>query len=234
MHAPRLAAESPDPELMDRPELDHQENRRALRDLDRVTLLLLGAGALVRTLLPRLLAGPRRTRVLDVGTGSGFAASRLERAAARRGHQVRVVGLDRKLAHLLAGRDRGLGQLRIVGDAGRLPLADGAVDWALSSLFFHHFDAAANRRILGEMRRVGRVGAAVVDLRRSRWSALLVRLLLPLLGAGRVARHDGRLSIARAWTVAAVEELVAGQPVLELRRRFPFRFSLVLPGGGAG
>jgi len=217
---------------MDRPDLAWEENRRALRDLDRVTRFLLGAGSLVRTLVPRLLAGPRRVRVLDVGAGSGFAAERLVLAAARRGREVRVVGVDRKLAHLLAGRDRGVRQLRLVGDAARLPFGDGAVDWSLSTLFFHHFDAAGNRRILAEMLRVARAGTAVVDLRRSRSSALLVRLLLPLLGAGRVARHDGRVSIARAWSVQDVGRLVAGEPVLELRRRFPFRFSLVLAAGG--
>jgi SAM-dependent methyltransferase len=220
---------SPDSELMDRP-LPWAENRRALADLDRVTRLLLGLRSVVRTLGPRLAAGPPHQLLVDLGTGSGLAAAALERHAARAGRRVRVVGVDSKLVHLLLGRRWGRRQLRIVAEAAALPLRDGAADWALSTLLFHHFDRDENRRILAEMRRVARRGAAVVDLRRSRWSSLLVRLLLPLVGAGRVARHDGRLSVDRAWTLAEVERLVAGGPVLELRRRFPFRFSLLLAG----
>jgi SAM-dependent methyltransferase len=220
-------------ELMDRPDLGWDENRRALRDLDRISWWLLGAGAVVRTLRARLRAGRRRAAILDVGTGSGWTVARLARAARRDGLEVRVVGLDRKLAHLLAGRSRGIRQLRVVGDAQALPLRAAAVDWSLSSLFFHHFDAAGNRLVLAEMRRVARAGAAIVDLRRSPWSSLLVRLLLPLLGASRVTRHDGRLSVDGAWRCDEVARLVAGEPVLELRRRFPFRFSLVVAGGPA-
>jgi hypothetical protein len=46
-----------------------------------------------------------------------------------------------------------------------------------------------------------------------------------------VTRNDGRVSVRRAWTIPEVARLVDGEPVLELRRRFPFRFSLVLAGG---
>jgi hypothetical protein len=142
-----------------------------------------------------------------------------------------VVGVDRKLAHLLAGGARRPPQLRLVADARHLPLRDGAVDWSLSTLFFHHFDAAGNRRVVAEMRRVARRGAAIVDLRQSALARRLGPLLIAALGVGPITRHDGRVSLARAWPLPAVAALVEGQPVVELRRRFPFRFSLVLEGG---
>ena len=218
-------------ELLDDPALSPEESERSLNELDRVNRALLGAVPLVRTVLPRLGRSPRRRRVLDVGTGTGLVAARLARAAARHGAPLAVVGLDRKLSHLLAGRRAGVRQLRVVGDATALPFRDGAFEWAFSTLFFHHFDAEGNRAVLAGMRRVARAGAAVVDLRRHPLLSLGVRLLVPLLGAGRVTRVDGRVSAARAWTVPEVAALVEGEPVLELRRRFPFRFSLVLPGG---
>lgn len=231
-------------EILDREGLDPALVERALAELQRVNRLLLGYRPVVRTLLPRL--APRRAApeagapdpvLLDVGTGSGDVARSLARAAGRRGRRVRVVGVDRKLGHLLAGRRRearlarrGERQLRVVADARALPLADGAVDWSVSTLFFHHFEAADNLRILAEMRRTARRGAAVVDLRRSRFGAAVGRLLIPLTGAGLITRHDGRVSLTRCWPLARVRALVADLPVEELRRRFPFRFSLVLPG----
>ncbi len=220
-------------EILDREGLDPATVERALAELRRVNRLLLGHLPARRTLLPRLAAGPARQRLLDVGTGSGEVAAGLAARAAASGRRVRVVGVDRKLAHLLAGRRLGGDGLRVVADARRLPFRDGAVDWSLSTLFFHHFEAAANRRILAEMRRVALRGAAVVDLRRSRLAALAGALLIPLTGAGPVTRHDGRASLARAWTLAAVRRLVSDLPGVELRRRFPFRFALVLAADGA-
>lgn len=222
------------PELMDGA-LPYLEARRALADLDRVNRLLLGVGAAIRTLARRLAdaAAPERpVALLDLGTGSGFLAREVARAAGRRGGRVRVVGLDRRLAHLVAGRSlagrSGDGQLRVAASADALPFRDGAFDWTTSNLLFHHFGGLSNRAILAEMRRCARRGAAVVDLRRSRLAGWMIRGLFPLLGIGRVARHDGLLSIRQSWTIREVRELVAGLPVEELRRRFPFRWSLVV------
>jgi ubiquinone/menaquinone biosynthesis C-methylase UbiE len=223
----RLAVEA-EPELLDDPALDAAERARSLAELDRVNGALAGALPLLRTLLPRLRRSPQPYRVLDLGTGSGKVAASLARAARRRGAALRVVGLDRQLGHLLCGRRAGMPQLRVAGEATALPFRDGAFEWSFSTLFLHHFGAADNRRVLAEMRRVARRGAAVVDLRRSRLALWAVRLLLPLLGVGRVTRHDGKVSIARAWSLPEVAELVRGLPVEELRRRAPFRFSLVL------
>lgn len=217
-----------EPELLDQPGLSAAQVERALRGLSRVNRLLLGYRPLIRAVLPRILAGPAVQRLVDLGTGSGEGGARLAQAAARHGVTLTVVGIDRKLAHLVAGRRFGHAQLRVAADAGALPLTAGSADWAVSSLFFHHFDAEGNRRILAEMRRVGRRGAAVVDLRPGRLPYWLARLLIPLLGACPVTRHDGPASVARSWPLGAVRRLSAGLRVAELRRRFPFRWSLVV------
>lgn len=216
------------PELMDDPGLGLAETERALADLDRVTRWSAGLLSVRRAVSPRLAAGPRRQHLLDLGTGSGLIPAALGAAAARDGIGLSVVGCDRKLSHLLYGRRRGRGQLCVVATAERLPFADGAFDWSLSTLLLHHFDGAANRRVLAEMRRVARAGAVVVDLCRSRLARLLFRPLAAALGLGPVARYDGLVSLAQAWTLAEVGQLAADLPVVELERRFPFRFSLVL------
>ncbi len=222
------ASRRPLPELMDRPDLDWRQTVRALGDLERVTRWAGGLLVARRTLVPRIAGGARRQSLLDLGTGSGQVPAAIARVAARRGVTLRLVGCDRKLSHLLYGRRRGHRQLRVVAAVEALPFADGAFDWSLSTLLLHHFDHATNGRVLAEMRRVARRGAVVVDLRRSRLAATLFRPLARLLAMGPVARYDGRVSLTQAWTTAEVGELCAGLPVRELRRRFPFRFSLVL------
>ena len=221
------------PELMDDPELGLDETDRALADLDRVTRWSGGLLPTTRTMARRLAAGPRRQRLLDLGTGSGLVPARLARRARRLGVELLAVGCDRKLSHLLYGRRRGHRQLRVVARADQLPFADGALDWSLSTLLLHHFDAAGNLEVLAEMRRVARAAAVVVDLRRSRLAAFLFRPLAAALGMGPVATYDGLVSLAQAWTPAEVARLVEGLPVVEIERRFPFRLSLVIEAAGA-
>jgi hypothetical protein len=223
--------EPAEPELLDGPGLTAAQTERALRGLARVNRLLLGYRPVVATARPRLGAGPAVQRLVDLGTGSGDGAERVVRAAERSGVRLTVVGIDRKLGHLQVGRRLAHRQLRVVADAVALPLRAGACDWSLSSLFFHHFDAAVNLRVLDEMRRVARRGAIVVDLRPGRLPFALAKILIPLVGACPVTRHDGPASVARAWPLDAVRRLTAELPVAELRRRFPFRWSLVIAEG---
>lgn len=216
------------PELMDDPALPLDETERALLDLERVNRWLLGIGASRRTLLPLLGGETNRCSLLDVGTGSGQIAAALADSAARRGVSIQVIGVDRKLSHLLSGRRRSFSQLRVVAAAEALPFREAAVDWTHSNLLLHHFTQPENLAILHEMRRVSRHGVAVVDLRQSLWARLLFRLASPLLGLGQVASHDGCISTNQAWSLGEVIELTDGFDLIELRRRFPFRYSVVL------
>jgi ubiquinone/menaquinone biosynthesis C-methylase UbiE len=210
-----------EPELMDRADIEPRVNERALADLDRVTGWLFGLGPLRRAILSRLRPG---MRVLDVGAGSGLATCDL----VRRGPGVAAVALDRRLRHLLWGRSLRPAVARVVADARALPFRPGAFDWSVSSLFFHHFDGEENRAIVAEMRRVARRGVVVSDLRRTVTGSWLLRLFFPFFGVGYVARHDGLVSLARAWSLAEVREWLGEASRYELRGRFPVRFTLVL------
>ncbi len=222
-----------EPEIMDDPALPLADTERALRELGRFHRWV-GNGGLWRQLLPLLARGPRRQRLLDVGTGDGQVADTAFRCAAARGVAVQVVGLDRKLAHLAIGRRRGFDQLRVVGDALALPFRAGAVDVSISSLFQHHFDHADGNRVLAEMGRVARRAAVVVDIRRSRLGSVLGRLVLALLRMGPVTAHDGRVSLDQSWTLDEVRASAPAGAIVALRRRWPFRWVLELtPGDGA-
>jgi len=206
------------------------EAERALRDLRRVYRVL-GASDLQRALLRALHAGrgDAVALALDLGCGGGHVGDDLRARARRHGRSVRVVGVDLKLAHLLAGRRLGSSQLPVVADAAALPFADGAFAIAFSHLFFHHFDGEQNRDVLAAMRRVAR-RVIVVDLRPGWLARLGVRPLLRLLGLSPVAYEDGILSVERAYSLDEVRALTAGMPVERLRRTFPERWLLDLRG----
>jgi SAM-dependent methyltransferase len=215
-----------DPELLDGVDLPLGARRRALHDLARINRWLFGTRAIVAAVVPRLSSQPA-SRLLDVAAGAGDAGDAVRRAAGRRG-SVEVVSLDRQLGHLLLGRSEGRVTSAVVADAAALPFVDGGFTTSLSTLFFHHLDAAAKGRVLAEMRRVAQHEAIVVDLLPAAWAAAAARLLLPLVGAGRVARLDGYTSFRRSWPVERWRSFLQTLPVLEIRRRFPARVTIVV------
>ena len=215
-------------EILDRLDLPFADAERGLLDLRRGNRILFGWRAVVGTLLSRMRrCGPEQT-LLDVAAGSGDVGSALSRSASRRGVRLRVIALDRKLSHLTVGRRLGEVSHGVVACARELPFADGAFDWTLSTLFFHHLDRRSKRRVCTEMKRVARRSAVIIDLRRARWVAAAVRLLLPLIANGRIARRDGYTSVRRSWTLSEWRTFLEPEVPQELRHRFPARVSVVL------
>jgi hypothetical protein len=219
---------APEPEWLDRDDLPAPERRRAIADLRRVNGLLFGRHTAVRAVLDQLGADDRSAMVLDVAAGSGDVGAAIVRAAARRGVRLRMVALDRELSHLALGRRWGEVSSAVVARAEALPFGDDAYDLALSTLFFHHLDSDGKTAVLGEMLRVSRRAAVIVDLVRSRWAALALRALFPLLGIGRVAREDGLVSIRRAWSVGEWRSFLGERGSPDLERSFPARLRVVV------
>jgi hypothetical protein len=216
-----------EPEWLDQPGLLASDRRRAIADLRRVNGVLFGRRPVIASALGELRNAHGRQLLLDVAAGAGDVGAAIVRAARRRGIEVKIVALDRELAHLSLGRRWGEVETAVVASARELPFRDRSFDLALSSLLFHHLDRAGKASVAGEMLRVARRGALIVDLVKSRWAAAALRLLFPLLGIGRIAREDGLVSIARGWSVEQWRSFLGTAPA-ELRRRFPSRVAIVL------
>jgi ubiquinone/menaquinone biosynthesis C-methylase UbiE len=218
-------------ERMDQPGVDHDQLLRSLRQVAAVNRWLGGRRALLRHLDRVLPAGP--VTILDVGTGSAD----LPRAiSARLGGRapLRVIGLDRHPITLDAAR-RGTAASDAIrlcrGDALALPFADRSVDFALLSMTLHHFDGDQQLAVLRELGRVARRAVIVGDLVRS-WPAYLAARLLAatVWRSNPITRHDGPLSVRRAFTASELRELgrQAGLRAVEVGR-YPF-FRLLMHG----
>jgi len=200
----------------------------SLADIDRLSAwfgghaLTIGA---IRRLLRTAPARPGRPVVVDVGGGRGDLARRLARAARRRGQRIRIVILDRDLEGLaLAAPVCGLYPeiMRVCADAGALPFRDEGVDVAVSSLVLHHLSPAAAVSNLEAMRTAAQCGVVVNDLLRTRFSWLLVVLATRLFARHAISRHDGPLSVRRAYAPDELRALCAKAGWGHVRiRRFP-------------
>ncbi|HKY33905.1 MAG TPA: methyltransferase domain-containing protein [Candidatus Polarisedimenticolia bacterium] len=234
-------------ELMDSGPYQEPEIRGNLADL-RFFNHRFGGTRLVLHEAAALLAGlpdaPRSLRVLDVAAGSADIAEEMARWGRRRGVEVEAEALDAnpdvldEARRWLQRRRRRRGRLRpgdvlppvrlVRGDALRLPHTDRSVDLVICSNFLHHLEAPEASRALSEMRRVARRGVVAVDLARGRAAWLLVWLLTRLTTSNRLTRHDGPLSVLRAYTPAELLDLAAeaGMRKAAVRRVGPVRMAL--------
>jgi ubiquinone/menaquinone biosynthesis C-methylase UbiE len=161
--------------------------------------------------------------VVDVGGGAGGFARRVARWARRRRRPVRivVVDLDEATAALARRACGGDPAIRVVrADATALPLGPGSADVVHAALTLHHLEPEAAVAALAEMARVARGRVVVNDLARSRIALALVWLVTRLLAMHPVSRHDGPLSVRRAYAAAELVDLfrAAGLPRVSVRR----------------
>jgi ubiquinone/menaquinone biosynthesis C-methylase UbiE len=212
---------------MDRPDTPPAEVAACLADLARLNRV--GAIHSILVHLGRLVAGqPGTLRVLDAGTGAGDVPLAVARWARRRRWTVRVVAFDLQpvVAAVAARTVRQAPEVAVmVADALRTPLRAGAVDVAVCSLMLHHLPEEAVVGLLRELDRVARVGFVVSDLRRSRRAWLATWLLTRAISRNRLTRHDGPLSVRRAYTRAELARLAerAGLPAMRWSHAPAFR-----------
>ena len=169
-----------------------------------------------------------RIEVLDVACGGGDLARALIAFGDARGCSIRVTALDISARALAAARARGHpdGLQFLRGDVHQAPFRDGAFDYVTCSLFFHHLRDEEVVRALRAFDRVAGRGVVVNDLVRSWrllfWSWLVTRPFNEIL------RHDGPLSVRKAFRPSELSTLVsrAGMSWLSLRRHFGHRMTL--------
>jgi Methyltransferase domain len=116
--------------------------------------------------------------------------------------------------------------LLVQADAARLPLRDGTAAVAVAALTLHHLDHETAVRCLAGMASAATLGI-VNDLLRSRMSLALVWLGTRLLRVHEVSRHDGPLSVRRAYSAEELTRLAERAGVRARIRRYPWLARLV-------
>ena len=214
-------------ELMDAPDLDPAVYAAVVGDLARVNVVTMAARPTLNFLARALKNRERRTfRLLDVGFGDGDMLRRIARWAARRGHEIELVGVDLNPRSELAARAHtpsGMAIRWITGDYA--DLAGEPWDFVISSLVAHHMTPAQLGDFLRFMDRHAAVGWLVNDLHRHRFAHAGFPLLARLFGWHRIVRLDGTLSIARSYRPAEWPPILreAGVAGARVTRALPFR-----------
>jgi hypothetical protein len=209
-------------EHLDRP-VAPAERDASLADIDRLNARFGGYALTLRALdrLLRSVASSRRALVIDVGGGRGDFARRLLGHARRRGQAIHVVVVDRDPDLLAVARRGAPPNVSLVrADATALPFRARGADVVTMSLTLHHMEPDAAVTSLGEMSAAARTAIVINDLLRSRFSLWLVWVATRALGCHPISRHDGPLSVRRAYSGDEMRTLAAeaGLPAPRIER----------------
>jgi len=218
-----------EPEWLDEGRGSSADAAENLAEMWRLNRWLGGVSALTRHLYPRLLSSPGPASVLDLGTGVAHLPRAIRQWAQRRALTVQVFGLDWAARNLAAARQPGQPVPLVRANAQQPPLAAGAVDFVISSLFLHHFAPEAVIELLRVIFATARRSLIMTDLVRGVLPAAAFGLVQPVLAPHPFTRHDGQLSIRRAYTPAELRALAAAAGLTQARvyAHWPWRMTLV-------
>jgi ubiquinone/menaquinone biosynthesis C-methylase UbiE len=211
-----------------------EEYEGCMVELRRVNTWLGDTRALRHTLLRDIeQAGLKSFSVLDVGAGSGELLRVAADWARSKNLRGRFVGIElnaRSASSMAEESDRFPEISAVRSDGLRLPFEDRTFDYAICSLFTHHFQDDAVVALLRELARAARRSIFVIDLHRHPVAYYFYTTIGHLFLHNRLIREDGALSILRSFTPHELSRLAerAGLEDVAVMRTFPYR--LVLKG----
>ncbi|MBB5684072.1 methyltransferase domain-containing protein [Sphingobium boeckii] len=221
----RLAIRALEEERMDAADLDPQIYAVVMADLAKVNRITMAARPTL-AFLRRALKGRTHFRLLDVGFGDGDMLRTIARWAGARGLTAQLTGIDLNPSSAPAARAHTPPDLMIEWRTGDYAdLAGDGFDFVISSLVAHHMTRAQLVAFLHFMDAEAATGWFVNDLHRHGLAWHGFPLLARIMRWHEMVRHDGTLSIARAyrpheWLPILAE---AGIPDAKPFRAFPFR-----------
>jgi len=227
-----LPARSDSPELLDIGVGSDEDVQANFADMWRINRYLGGVQALTQHLYPRLLAHAGTTTLVDIGTGAGDIGAVISGWAGRRGLHLKVWGLDLSARNLRLTRSLSGAAFdtRLQADALHLPFKAGSVDYYISSLFLHHLSPDNLKKLLATTFQAANKGIIMSDLTRGWLPQIAFKLGQPIFARSFLTRHDGLVSIRRAYTPDELLTLAqeAGLPNAHIYRHWGWRMTLVV------
>jgi SAM-dependent methyltransferase len=221
-----LSIRTRDDEQMDDPALDPAIHAKVLNDLARVNRWTFNARPTI-LFLKRAAAGMPAFRLLDVGFGHGDMLRRIAAWARKHDIAVDLVGVDLNPNSAEAARAATAADMPIEYRTGDYAAQPTPFDFVVSSLVAHHMTDEQLTVFIRYMEGQALRGWLINDLHRHRFAYYGFPWLARLIGAHRIVREDGQLSIARSFRPPEWRAILADAGVPEgaarVVRRSPFR-----------
>jgi 2-polyprenyl-3-methyl-5-hydroxy-6-metoxy-1,4-benzoquinol methylase len=220
-------------EILDDFELQGNDLAQNLRELQIVNSNL-GGYSVVKEGIEQIIEKDSlkgRIRVADIGCGGGDTLRELAKWSLKKGFSLELTGIDANKSAVNFAEDQSrdypeisFKQLNIFSE--EFKVLD--YDIIMFNLFVHHFEEGQIIAFL----KVCRDKKAVVlinDLQRSALAYTLFRLSSKVFNFSKISRHDGMLSIRKAFTRKDLRELLiaSGFTQFTIKWKWAFRYQVI-------
>jgi SAM-dependent methyltransferase len=221
-------------ELMDTNPVSFKEFDDYLRDLERINILTLAYRPTLLWLKRAVadLPAGRPISVLDVGSGGGGMLRQLRKWARGKNLKLDLTGVDVNPWSTRSAAESTPPEMFIRFEtADVLARTDPLrTDFIVSSSFTHHLGDADLVRFIRWMDRSAAHGWFINDLHRHILPYFFIKYATRFLPVNRMARHDGPVSVARAFAADDWRHLLAEAGIPAERTCIewflPFRYSV--------
>ncbi len=224
-------------ERIDTGDYTPEEYERFLREIRFINRFVGDVWALRKTLLREIEKTDLQTfSVLDVGAGSGELLRTIGKFARKQKRKTNLFGLElnARSACAILEESKRFGEIKAIrGDALNLPFVNKSFDYAICSLFTHHFTDEKVVDILSEMARVSRRKIYVIDLHRHETAYRLYKIFCTAFRISPLVREDGSLSILRSFVPRELKKLAEEANLTEISVTEYFPSRLVLQGNAS-
>ncbi|MFO1431701.1 MAG: methyltransferase domain-containing protein [Candidatus Competibacteraceae bacterium] len=221
-------------ELLDDLNYAGDEMAQTLHELDVINRWL-GGNAVILNGLGKILRHchwKAPIRIADLGCGGGDILKAIYRWARRHRFELDLEGVDAN-AYTVQYAMQNTASLPLryrVSDIFSDEFRQRRYDIIITSLFCHHFTDEVLVRLFRQWREQAQLAVLISDLQRHWFAYYGIKYLTALLSRSVLVKHDGPLSVLRAFKRQELERLLAqaGIERYELRWRWAFRYQLII------
>ncbi len=202
---------SQQPELMDDPNLPENELRLALKDLALVNRYLGGNRITIKAIRKIMSIYPNKKhwKIVDVGCGDGEVLRQIAREfESESDRSIEFKGLDINNKSIKRARSKSQGIENLTFSAQNILLLKEdtcTCDIILCTLTMHHFNDKQIVQFLQQFQKLAAYAVIINDLERSKIAYRLFQLFSGIFMKSKIAKYDGRVSIARGFKKEELE-----------------------------
>ena len=221
-------------EIMDDFQGDIQSPKKVHEDINRANQMMGGNSATVKAVAMLISKYPQEEFVFaDMGCGDGAMLRILAEFCRKEQLKATFIGIDLSEKSLLLAKEASKAYPEISyveADILHLNPADFKVDIIVSTLTMHHFTDKEITSFLQKFAELAGIGIVINDLHRSALSYYLFKGFSRIFIKTKVARHDGALSIRRAFVKSDLVGYSKQLPsmVHTIRWKWAFRYVWVM------
>ena len=220
-------------EMMDAPNIPVKILYKNLGELDILNRYLGGHSISMEGIMRLVVDHQKEYHIVDLGCGSGDVLKYIARWAKSNQYLVKLTGVDKNsdaIKYLTANCSE-YPEINGVGSDYKDYLeSDPRIDIVHCSLFCHHLNNHELSELFRYLRSYARVGFVINDLQRSSIAYYSVWFLTRLLNGTVLSRHDGPISVLRAFSRDELEKLLhqAGFNEISIQKRWAFRYLVIV------